>query len=192
MKKQIEKMKAVKWIIGIFIIVIVVLGGKYTFDIVKGSPPTTVQPVEKSSQIVVLLNSEFVAHDYDGGASLSGIFIENELSQIQVEIGLSRGFSKQYYFIEKGVLVKVRETEEVFPYVDGLGGLDYTRLELEYEVTYVINPTGLTKLEEAGEQTLGEIMTEEQKYEEFKSKFIEYRNKIEEKRNCEKETSLIN
>ena len=80
---------------------------------------------QKFEDSVELEEEQFLDNVTDGGGSLIGYFQNGQLLQVKEWVGLSYGVTQRNFYLKKGQLVCVLETEDDF-YVDDSSGTDHS------------------------------------------------------------------
>ncbi len=99
-------------------------------------------------------NEEFLEQMTDGGGQLTGYFKGKTLYKIHKRIGLSYCVLTTEYYFEDEKLIFVYEQEDVFPYIDSLATLDYTRTKTSFKARFYFKNKRLIEKKTEGEKRI--------------------------------------
>ncbi len=94
---------------------------------------------DASYKIITLSAEDFLDHQPDGGAELTGYFKGNQIRKIHQRIGLSNGIETFDFYYQNSQLIFVYERFDAFIYVDSLKSLDLSKTYLSFEGRYYFN-----------------------------------------------------
>ena len=119
---------------------------------------------EKDLKRKILDNEWFVDHDVvrDAGTQLDGYFKDGKIFKIVETRGQSFELQTyEYYYLDEQ-LIMIHEINEIFPYIEETGAMDYTNLKREFEGYYFVNDGEIVEMKTAGTKRSPPPMSEEE------------------------------
>ena len=105
-------------------------------------------------QTKTLTNEQFLEQMTDGGGELTGYFKNGQIKKIIELVGVSYCVRTFEYYFWDGELIFVYEKEEDFPYIDSIGALDFSKLELAFEGRYYFDSGVIIEVKTTGQKRI--------------------------------------